>query len=193
MRRLWSVLVIAMAAPAWGQTLWEIDPAHTSVQFGVRHMMVSSVRGEFRKLAGTVRADDQDPTRSVIEVTIDAASIDTRDPKRDEHLRSPDFLDVARFPAVTFRSKRIEKAGEGRHKVAGDITLHGVTREVVLDVEGPTAPVKDMMGLTRAGAHATAKIDRRDFGVAWSKVLEGGGLAVGNEVAITIDVEAVRK
>jgi polyisoprenoid-binding protein YceI len=191
MRRLWSVLVIAMAAPAWGQTPWEIDPAHTSVQFGVRHDGSSVCGGSAARVP--VRADDQDTTRSVIEVTLDAASIDTREPKRDEHLRSPDFLDVARFPAVTFRSKRIEKAGEGRYRVIGDLALHGVTREVVLDVEGPTAPVKDMMGLTRAGAHATAKIDRRDFGVAWSKVLEGGGLVVGNEVAITIDVEAIRK
>jgi polyisoprenoid-binding protein YceI len=171
---------------------WEIDPAHSSVQFSIRHMTVSNVRGEFGTVSGTVRADGAIPSASV-EATIDAASIDTREAKRDEHLRSADFLDVARYPTITFRSTRIEPAGEGRWRMTGDLTLHGVTRPVVLDVEGPTAEVKDPRGLTRAGAHATAKIDRKDFGITWSKTLDGGGLVVGDEVAITIDVEGVKK
>ena len=185
--------LLALAAPAMAQSVWEIDPVHSNVQFSIRHMMVSNVRGEFPKLTGTVRADDQDVTRSQVEATIDAASIDTDEAKRDEHLRSPDFLDVAKYPTMAFKSKKIEKAGEGRYKVTGDLTLHGVTREVVLDVEGPTPTVKDPRGNVRAGATATTKINRRDFGITWSKSLDGGGLVVGDEVAVTIDVEGVKK
>ena len=192
MRRLLAVALVVIVHPALAST-WEIDPAHTSVQFSVRHLMISNVRGELRKVAGTVRADDQDPTRSVIEATIDAASIDTREAKRDEHLRSADFLDVERYPTITFRSKRIEKAGERRYKVVGDLTRHGVTREVTLDVEGPTPPMTDPRGNVRAGAQATTRIDRRDFGITWSKSLDGGGVVVGNDLDLTIDVEAVRK
>jgi polyisoprenoid-binding protein YceI len=186
-------LALALTTPALAQTRWEIDPAHTSVQFSIRHLMISNVRGEFTKVSGTAVADDKDLTRSTIEATIDTASINTREPKRDEHLKSPDFLDTAKYPTMTFKSKRIEKAGEGRYKVTGDLTLHGVTKEVVLDVEGPTPPMNDPMGRVRAGATATTKLDRRDFGIAWSKTLEGGGLVVGNEVTVTIDVEGVKK
>jgi polyisoprenoid-binding protein YceI len=189
-----AVLALAAAAvPARAETIWQIDPVHSGVQFSIRHLMISNVRGEFTKVQGTARADEKDVTGSVIEATIDAASIDTREPKRDEHLRSADFLDVARHPTITFRSKKIEPAGDKRWKVTGDLTLHGVTKEVVLDVEGPTPEIRDPQGKTRAGAHAIAKIDRRDFGITWSKALEGGGLVVGNEVAITIDVEAVKQ
>jgi polyisoprenoid-binding protein YceI len=186
-------LALALAAPAVAQTRWEIDPSHSSVQFSIRHLMISNVRGEFTKVSGSAVQDDKDVTKSTVEATIDAASIDTREAKRDEHLKSPDFLDVAKHPTMTFKSKRIEKAGEGRYKVAGDLTLHGVTTEVVLDVEGPTPPMKDPQGRMRSGAQATAKLDRRDFGITWSKALEGGGLVVGNEVTVTIDVEGVQK
>lgn len=192
MRRLPLIGVLALACPAFAST-WEIDPAHTSVQFSVRHLMISNVRGELRKVAGTVRADDQDPTRSVIEATIDAASVDTREAKRDEHLRSADFLDVEHYPTITFRSKKIEKTGDRRFKVVGDLTLHGVTREVTLRVEGPTPPMTDPRGSVRAGAEATTRIDRRDFGITWSKSLDGGGVVVGNDLDITVDVEAIRK
>lgn len=185
------IVLLAGAAPAIAETVWQIDPAHTSVQFSIRHMMVSNVRGQFSKVTGTVRADDQDLTRSVVEATIEAASIDTREPKRDEHLRSPDFLDVTKYPTITFKSKRITRSAEGRYAVLGDLTLHGVTREVTLDVIGPTPSVKDPRGGLRAGAQASARIDRQDFGIAWSKLLEGGGLVVGNEVAITIEAEGV--
>jgi polyisoprenoid-binding protein YceI len=186
-------LLAAAAGGALAESSWEIDPAHTAVQFSVRHMMISNVRGEFTTFSGTVRADEKDLTRSVIEATIDAASIDTRQAKRDEHLRSPDFLDVARFPKITFRSKRIEPAGSGRWKVRGDLTLHGVTREVVLDVEGPTPEVRDPGGKTRAGAHATTTLKRSDFGISWNKTLDSGGVVVGDDVAVTIDVEGVKQ
>ena len=193
MRTFVLVALLAGTVPALAESAWEIDPVHSSVQFSVRHMMVSNVRGEFTKVSGTVRADERDVTRSTIEATIDASSIDTREPKRDEHLRGPDFLDVAKYPTITFRSTKITKTGEGRYDVAGDLTLHGVTRPVVLAVEGPTAEVKDPRGAVRAGATATTRIDRREFGIAWSKALDGGGLVVGNEIAITIDVEGVKK
>src|SRR5262245_33135030 len=188
-RRLLVATALAIATPGLAAT-WQIDPAHTSVQFSVRHMMVSNVRGEFAKVSGTVDGDQQAAQKAVIAATIDAASIDTREEKRDTHLKSADFLDVAKYPTITFKSKTIEPAGSGQFKVTGDLTLHGVTKEVVLDVSDVTAPIKDPMGKTRAGAHATTKIDRKDFGINWSKALDGGGLMVGDEVAISVDVEA---
>jgi len=188
-----AAALLALTSPGWAQTTWEIDPVHSSVQFSVRHMMISNVRGEFAKVAGTVQTDDQDLTRSKVTATIDAASIDTREAKRDEHLRSPDFLDVARYSTITFTSKKITKAGDNRWKVTGDLTLHGQTREVVLDVESAGTTAKDMMGNTRSGAHATATINRKDFGIVWNKALDGGGIMVGEEISITIDVEGVKK
>jgi polyisoprenoid-binding protein YceI len=191
MRRL--LIVVALALPAFAQAAtWTLDPPHTSVQFSVRHLMVSTVRGAFGKVSGSVEADEKDLTRSKIHATIEAASIDTRIEKRDAHLKSPDFLDVARYPTITFVSKKIEQAGPGHFKVTGDLTLHGVTREVSLDVEGPTPEIKDPRGNTRAGAEATTKINRKDFGLVWNQVLETGGVAVGDEVTITIDVEATK-
>ena len=188
-----ALLCCAGVAGRAAASTWEIDPVHTTVEFGVRHMMVSNVRGQLGKVAGTVDADEKDPSHAVIKATIDAASIDTRNPDRDKHLRSPDFLDVAQYPTITFVSTKIEKAAEGHWKVTGDLTLHGVTRPVVLDVEGPTQPIKDPYGKTRAGAHATTKLDRKDFGIVWSKTLDGGGAVVGDEIAVTIDVEVVRR
>jgi polyisoprenoid-binding protein YceI len=183
----------ALAAPAMAGTTWDIDPAHTSVQFAVRHLMISTVRGEFAKVSGTVVSDDKDLTKTTIQATVDASSVDTREPKRDEHLKSPDFFDVAQFPTITFASKKIAPAGKGKWKVTGDLTLHGVTRPVVLAVEATGVPIKDMMGKARAGAHATTRINRKDFGIVWNKTLDGGGLAVGDDVDITIDVEAVQQ
>ena len=188
----WAAAALAFPAAATAAT-WDLDPAHTSVQFSVRHLMVSNVRGEFGKVSGTVQADEADPTRSKIEAEIDAASIDTRIEKRDTHLRSADFLDVAKYPKITFVSTKIEPAGAGHFKVSGDLTLHGVTRPVVLDVEGPTPEIKDPWGKTRAGAQATTKINRKDFGLTWNQTLDAGGVAVGDEVTITIDVEATKR
>ena len=188
-RRMLAVSAVAFSAPVLAAT-WQIDPAHSNVSFSVRHMMVSNVRGEFTKVSGTVEGDEKTPAQAVITATIDATSINTREAKRDDHLKSPDFLDVAKYPTIIFKSKKIEPSGSGQFKVTGDLTLHGVTKEVVLDVSDVTAPIKDPMGKTRAGAQATTKIDRKDFGINWSKVIDGGGLMVGDEVAISVDVEA---
>ncbi len=170
---------------------YAIDPAHSSVHFSVRHLMVSYVRGEFTKVSGTVNFDPEKPETSTIEATIDATSISTRDPQRDGHLKSPDFLDTEKFPAITFRSKTVEIVSDGG-KVTGDLTIHGVTREIVLDVEGPTPEIKDPWGKQRIGASATGKLSRKDFGLTWNVALETGGVMVGDEVKITLDVEVVR-
>lgn len=187
-------LTLVIAAPlAASADTWQIDPVHTTVEFTVRHMMISNVRGLFTKVAGTITAKGNDPASVKVEATIDTSSIDTRSADRDADLKSANFLDVAKYPTMTFRSKKIEPAGTGKWKMIGDLTLHGVTKEVTLDVQGPAAPIKDPWGNTRAGASATTKINRKDFGLAWSKVLEAGGAVVGDEVTVSIDVEAVKK
>ena len=186
--------VLCLAAPGLLHAApWEFDPAHTGVQFKVRHLMVSSVRGDFEKVSGKIVYDEADVTNSSADITIDTGSINTRVAKRDEHLRSPDFLDAAKYPAITFKSKRVEKSGSGTLKMTGDLTIHGVTKEVALTVEGPTPAIKDMQGNARVGGQATTKISRKDFGLAWNKTLETGGVVVGDEVEITIDVEIYRK
>jgi polyisoprenoid-binding protein YceI len=193
-RIILAAAVLCLAAP--GLLLaapWEFDPAHTGVHFKVRHLMISSVRGEFEKVSGKIVYDESDVTKSSADIAIETASINTRVAKRDEHLRSPDFLDVAKYPAITFRSKRVEKAGNGTLKMTGDLTIRGVTKEVVLAVEGPTQEIKDPMGNRRVGGQAAAKINRKDFGLVWNKALETGGVVVGDEVEITIDVEIYRK
>ena len=193
-RLLVPALAVALLVPAPTRAAtWELDPAHSTIGFAIRHMMISTVRGQFRTFTGKATGDPRTPDKAAIEASIDAASIDTANEKRDGHLKSPDFFDVAKFPTITFKSKTITAAGAGKAKVTGDLTMHGVTKEVVLEVEGPTQVIKDPMGNTRAGAHATAKINRKDFGIAYNKALDGGGLMVGDEVEITIDVEAVQK
>lgn len=186
------VLALALATSVAAAT-WEVDPAHSSVQFAVRHLMISSVRGELHVFEAKASGDPAAPASATIEATIKAASLDTRNEQRDKHLKSPDFLDVDKFPLITFKSTKIETAGAGKAKVTGDLTLHGVTKEVVLDVEGPTPVIKDPWGNTKAGAHATVRINRKDFGITWNKALDGGGVMVGDEVEITIDVEAAKK
>ncbi len=186
--------IVALGLPVLSHAaMWDIDPAHTSAQFAVRHLMVSTVRGEFGKVSGTVNLDEQDPSKSSLEATIDTASINTRVEKRDQHLKSPDFLDVAKYPTMTFKSKKIEKVSDAKFKVTGDLTLHGVTKEVVLDVEGSPKAFKDPSGNLRVGGVATTKINRQDFSVQWNKALETGGVVAGDEVAITIDVELTKK
>ncbi|HET6437568.1 MAG TPA: YceI family protein [Anaeromyxobacter sp.] len=166
---------------------WNIDPAHSQAMFTVRHMVITNVRGQFQKTTGTARIDEADLTRSSVEATIDAASIDTRVEARDGHLRSPDFFDVAKYPTITFRSTKVEKAGQGKLKVTGDLTIHGVTKPVVLDVDGPSAPIKDGKGLRR-GLTATTSINRQDFGLKWNKMVEAGPV-VADEVKIEIEAE----
>ncbi|HWR53128.1 MAG TPA: YceI family protein [Bryobacteraceae bacterium] len=183
----WPLLAIAVVAPLTGAT-WQIDSSHSSAQFAVRHMMVSNVRGEFSGVRGTVDYDPANPSQSKIDVTIDATTVNTREAKRDAHLKNADFLDVEKHPTMTFRSKRVETAGPGKLKVTGDLMLRGTTREVVLDVEGPSTPVT-MRGTQRTGASATTKINRSDYGLTWNRAVEAGGVVVGDEVTITIDVE----
>lgn len=172
---------------------WQIDPAHSAAHFSVRHLMISNVRGEFSKLSGNVITDPADLTKSTVEVNLETTSINTREPQRDEHLRSADFFDVANHPAITFRSKRIAAAGPDHFKVTGDLTIRGVAKEVTFDVEGPTPAIKDPWGNVRAGVTATAKINRKDFGLTWNALVEGGGVMVGDEVSITIEAELVQK
>src|SRR5207247_10733720 len=163
---------------------WRIDPQHTSAQFAVRHLMISTVRGEFHNVTGTIAWDDQDITRSVVDVTIDTTTVDTREPKRNDHLKSPDFFDVAKYPTITFKSKKVEQVAQSKLKITGDLTIHGVTKEVVLDVEGPTVAIKDPWGNARVAASATTKINRQDFGVKWNANVDGGGVVVGDDVKI---------
>ncbi len=187
-----TALVLALPAEVPAGT-WELDSAHTGVQFKVRHLMVSYVRGDFEKVSGEIVYDEQDVSKSSADITIDVASINTRVAKRDKHLRSPDFLDVAKHPSITFKSKKVEKAGNGKLKMTGDLTIRGATREVVLEVEGPTPPIKDLQGKTRVGGIASTRINRKDFGLTWNKALEAGGVVVGDEVEITIDIEILKE
>src|SRR6266849_11011979 len=165
---------------------WKIDPAHSAAQFAVRHMGISTVRGEFKKISGGASYDPADPSKTLLEATIDATTVDTRVDMRDNDLRSPNFLDVQKYTAITFKSKRAESAGSGKLKLTGDLTIHGVTREVALDVDGPTAPAKDPRGNFHVGASASTKIKRQDFGV------NGAPGMVGDEITITIDAELVK-
>ena len=186
--------IIALALPAFAfASTWTIDPDHSNIGFKVRHLMVSNVKGSFDKHTGTVEINDKDVTKSKVEVTIDTNSINTNVQKRDDHLRSADFFDVAKFPTMTFVSKKVAKAGKDKLKVTGDLTLHGVTKQVVLDVEGPSVESKDPMGAIRRGATASTKINRKDFGLVWNKALETGGVAVGEEVTITLEIEMIKK
>ena len=186
-------LTVASSFPASAATgTWQIDPNHSAAQFAVRHLGLSTVRGAFTKVSGTVNLDDQDIIKSSVEVTIDAASVDTRVEARDKDLRSDHFFDVAKYPTITFKSKKVEQVSAGKLKVTGDLTIHGTTKEVILDVEGPTAPVKDPWGNQRAAASATTKINRQDYGVKWNATMDNGGVVVGDDVAITLDVEMVQ-
>jgi polyisoprenoid-binding protein YceI len=184
-----AILVLGGAAMA--QSTYTIDGSHSSAQFSVKHMAISNVKGEFTAVAGTVAYDPKNPAASRIDATIDVNSINTREPKRDAHLKSADFFDTAKYPTMAFHSKSAWKSGNWL-QVKGDLTMHGVTREVVLDVEGPTAETKDPWGNLRIGATATTKINRKDWGLTWNQALEAGGVLVGDDVAITLDIEAVK-
>jgi len=189
MSRLVLVLTAALAltASAAAQaTTWQIDPNHTAAQFSVRHLGISTVRGAFTKVSGSVTYDPANPGKTVIDVTIDANSVDTRVERRDNDLRSPNFFDAAKFPTLTFKSKHTEANGAGRLKVTGNLTIHGVTKEVVLEVEGPSEPMKDPRGNQHMGASASTKINRQDFGVSADKGM------VGDDISIMIDVELIQ-
>lgn len=179
------------ATQAAAVSTWQIDPKHSTAEFAVRHMMVTTVKGHISRIEGTIRFDETEPTRSTVEVTLDAATIDTRDPQRDAHLRSGDFLDADQFPRITFRSTRIEHAGD-RYKLEGELTIRGVMKDVVLDAsfEGRQ---RDPWGNERAGFTGETVIDRRDFGLTWNQALEAGAVLVGNDVRISIELQAVRQ
>jgi polyisoprenoid-binding protein YceI len=184
---MFLVAALAFSAAAFAQVQsWKIDPNHTAAQFSVRHMGISTVRGAFTKVSGSVEYDPTNPFKTSIDATIEAASVDTRVEMRDNDLRSPNYFDVAKYPTITFKSKSVEAAGEGKLKIVGDLTIHGTTKEVTLDVDGPSAPVTDPRGNTHVGTSASTKIKRTDFGVGGSNPM------VGEDITITIDVELVR-
>jgi polyisoprenoid-binding protein YceI len=181
------VAVLAISALATAQAgTWQIDPNHSTAQFAVKHLGVSTVRGAFTKVSGSASYDAADASKNSIDVTIDASSVDTRVQMRDNDLRSPNFLDVQKYPTITFKSKQAKAAGAGKLQVVGDLMIHGVTKEVVLDVDGPSAPIKDPWGNQRIGASASTKINRKDFGV------NGAPGVVGDDLSITIDTELIQ-
>ena len=170
---------------------WEIDPAHTTAGFKVRHLMISNVKGEFAGVTGTVNLDDKDLLKSKVDVSMDVGSVNTGNAKRDEHLKTADFFDAAKFPKLTFKSTKVEKAGD-KLALTGDLTLHGVTKPVTLLVE-LTTEIRDPWGNTRRGVSASGKVNRKEFGLTWNKTLDGGGVAVSDEVLLTIEAELTKK
>jgi polyisoprenoid-binding protein YceI len=190
MKLLASLLAIAPAFAFAATSSWSVDPAHSQVGFGVKHLVISTVRGEFKTYTGKIVLDEADVTKSTVDATIDVNSIDTKVADRDAHLKSPDFFDAAKYPSMTFKSSKVAKAGKGKLKVTGDLTLHGVTKPVVLDV-ATTPEVKGMQGETRRGFAGTTKISRKAFGLTWNNLVEAGP-AVGDEVTITLELEAVK-
>lgn len=193
MKRILATLLAL--APAFGlaeTSAWNLDPAHANASFTVRHLVISNVRGQFTKLSGAAQFDDKDVSKSTVEATIDVASIDTRVQKRDDDLRSARFFDAAKHPTITFKSTKVERSGKGSLKVTGDLTMHGVTKPVVLAVEGPTADIKDPWGNTRRGFSATTKLNRKDFGLTYSDMIEAGPV-VGDEIKIEIEAEFIKQ
>ena len=188
-----SALAVLLSSPLTYGSDWTIDSSHSNAQFAVRHFMVSTVRGTFGAMNGSVTFNEEDVTKSSLSAEIDVASVDTREAKRDEHLKSPDFFDVEKHPKMSFVSKKVEKVDDTHYKVTGDMTMKGTTKEVVFDVEGSTTPIKDPSGNNRLGGMATTKINRTDFGLTYNSVLETGGVAIGEEVTITIDFELTPK
>lgn len=171
---------------------WDFDVAHSSINFSVRHLMVSKVRGQFTKWSGSLEFDEQEPTRARVDAQLDAASIDTKDAQRDAHLRSADFLDTERFPTISFKSTGIEKVGDARFSMKGELTIRGITKPVTLDVEY-AGRAKDPWGGERVGFSARTSIDRKDFGLTWNQLLETGGVLVGEKVDIELEIEAIRR
>jgi len=172
---------------------WKLDPRHSAAQFSVKHMGISTVRGAFSKVDGTVEYDEQDVSKSTVNVSIDVSTVDTREPARDKDLRSDHFFDVEHFPAMTFKSTKVEQVAPGKLKVTGDLTIRGTTKQAVLDVEGPSAPIKDSWGNQRSAINATTRINRQDFGVKWNATLDNGGVVVSDDVNINIDAEMTKQ
>ena len=173
-------------------TTWNVDPAHSSVEFKAKHMMISNVKGTFSGLSGILIEHTVDSSLSTVEASVDAGTVNTNDTQRDGHLKSADFFDVEKFPKLNFKSTAVAKKSEAKYEVKGNLTIHGVTKPVTFAVEGPSAPGKDPWGNVRIGLSATAKIHRKDFGMVWNAALEAGGFLVGDEVAITLDVQFIK-
>jgi polyisoprenoid-binding protein YceI len=179
-------------APTTAATTWNIDPAHSSAEFKVKHMMISNVKGAFGGITGALKLNDANPEHSSVEATIPVATLTTGDDQRDGHLKSAEFFDADKFPTFTFKSTNVTRHAAGAHKVAGELTLLGVTRPVTFDVEGPSEPGKDPWGNTRIGLSATAKINRKDFGLSWNAALETGGVLVGEDVTLTLEIQFIK-
>jgi polyisoprenoid-binding protein YceI len=186
-------LALTATAASAQATSWTIDSKHSSAQFAVRHMMISNVRGSFSNVSGTVNYDGKDPTKATVEATIDTSSVNTQEASRDKHLIGADFFDTAKFPTMTFKSKKIVSAGDGKYNMTGDLTLHGVTKEVTMVLNDLSPAVNDGHGNTKVGANATGKINRKDFGISYGGALDNGGAMISDEVAITLDIELAKK
>jgi len=186
-----AVCMALIAQPSTAQTAWSIDSAHSAVQFRVKHLMISSVRGTFDEISGNITFDGKDYSTVTAEAVLQAGSINTREPDRDEHLRSADFFDTETYPTITFKSKRVEDIQDNRFKLVGDLTMRGTTKEVILDVEASPV-VKGMRGESRIGVHAVTSLNRQDYGIQWNRALDAGGVVVGNTVDITLDLELVQ-
>ena len=194
-RRCFSFVLAALCACGTllaQETAWRIDPNHSAAFFSVRHLMISTVRGQFNGINGMVHYDPNRPTAASVEATIDCKTLNTGVAKRDEQMKGPDFFDVKKYPNMVFRSKEVQTAGPEKLRITGDLTINNVTRQVVLDADGPSAPVKDAQGRTKIGLSATTRINRKDFGIVWNEILESGGVAVADQVTITMDIEMIR-
>ncbi|HXB72551.1 MAG TPA: YceI family protein [Candidatus Acidoferrales bacterium] len=192
-RRLYLAVLVLSGVPLAAQDAeWRIDPLHSAAYFSVRHLMISTVRGEFSGIKGTGHYDPKRPTAAAVDATIDCATLNTGVAKRDEQMRGPDFFEVKRYPTMRFVSKRVNQAGQGKLKIAGDLTINATTRPVTLDVDGPSPEVRDAQGRTKIGLSAATKISRKEFGIIWNEVLETGGVALADEVTITLDIELIK-
>ena len=193
LNRLAGLTLFALWTLSAQNAAWRIDPLHSAAHFSVRHLMISTVRGEFSGINGMVQWDPKQPTRASVQATIDCATLTTGVAKRDEQMKGPDFFDVKKYPKMSFVSTKVEAAGEGKLKVLGDLTINATTRPVTLDVDGPSNPVKDAQGREKIGLSASTKFNRKEFGIVWNEVLETGGFAVADDVSIVLDIEMIRQ
>jgi polyisoprenoid-binding protein YceI len=193
MNRLAALAFLAVCSLSAQSASWRIDPLHSAAHFSVRHLMISTVRGEFSGVNGMVQWDPKNPTQAKVEATIDCSTLTTGVAKRDEQMKGPDFFDIQKYPKMSFVSKKVQTAGPGKLTVLGDLTINATTRPVTLDVEGPSDPVKDAQGREKIGLTASTKFNRKDFGIVWNEVLETGGFAVADEVSIVLDIEMIRQ
>jgi polyisoprenoid-binding protein YceI len=192
LNRLFLATLLTLPCLSAQDASWRIDPLHSLAQFSVRHMMISTVRGQFGGVKGAIHYDSKNPTAATVVATIDCTSINTGEPKRDSDLKGEEFFDVKKYPVMTFKSKRVEVAGPGKLRVTGDLTIRAITKEVVLDLDGPTDPIKDTQNRVKIGVSATTKVSRKEYGILYNPIMETGGVAVSDEVSIVLDIELIR-